>query len=462
MSKETSPRVTVVICNYNKRDDVTLAIDSVLNSRKIRAEVIVVDNCSTDGSRDAIAARGYKNVRVLALDHNVGGAGGFRTGMEVAAASDAPYVLLLDNDASVATDTIEGLIDALESDVSLGAVGPTILKAYAPGEVQDVGGFISTARFSQFPGFNGLPICKLPKQRLYCDYLASCCLLTRRKHIEQLGGFQSDFFIYWDDIDWCTRLAKSGYRLMVCPELKAWHKGGLQSAQSTFPTYFNIRNRLRFFLSHTDLWDFGKVVAGIKREMTEVFAGCLTKGNVGYIEAHRVGIVDGLLGRSGFPMVELPVRGIQVPTDLGIKPGESYILELDEWFKGDSSDIQRHNPGFEFGDFYKLSRLISCIKGLKSQYPIRLLLSTASSQPFNHHERSILEDYVEFVEYHPVMPGIQIFRHLIDLPESFSTDSIVVDSFLNTLSSDSSKCISRAAKLVDDCFDFDLDKRRVN
>ena len=446
------PLVCIVICNFNKRDDVVVAIESVQASRGVRVEIIVVDNCSSDGSAQAIEALPHQNIQIIRLLENIGGSGGFRVGMEASKSSSAEFVLLLDNDASVAPDTITGLVDAMKSDPELGAVGPAILKAYSPGEVQDVGGFISANRFSQFPGFNGLPLDKLPKERLRCEYLASCCLLTRRQHIEQLGGFQSNYFIYWDDIDWCTRLAKNGYGLMVCPELKAWHKGGLQSAKTTIPAYFNIRNRLRFFSSHKDLWNFSEVIEGIKGELVEVFAGCLTKGNMGYIEAHKIGIRDGLDAYSGSPRVDLPPTGSLLKNNIKLTPGASYLLELDDWFSGDSFDIKRQNNGFKFGDFYKLSRLISCLKGLKSQCPIRLLLSKSTARSFNIHEYSILEDYVEFTEFRAALPKIKVYRHLIDMVMPAPNESIVVDSYLNLFSSHTPNYISRASSLVDNYF----------
>jgi GT2 family glycosyltransferase len=437
MLKPPTPLVCVVICNFNKRDDVLVAIESVQASTGVALEIVVVDNCSTDGSAQAIRDLQYKNVRVIDLPENIGGSGGFKVGMEASLRSQAEFVLLLDNDASVAPDTIAGLVDAMNNDLELGAVGPAILKAYSPGEIQDVGGFLSSEFFSHWPGFNSLPIDDLSLPPLYCEYLAACCLLTRRSVIEEVGSFDESFFIYWDDVDWCTRVRNAGYRLKVFPELRSWHKGGIQTATSTVPTYYNMRNRVRFFSRYPNLWPYDLAIAGIRKNMFEIFLGCLIKGDTHYIEANLEGFNDGLINDfKPVPMEILRNRKPAGATPLTLTQGNTYAIEFSDWFYRDTHEISRLNDNFNDGDLYKLSRILGFLKQTKSKYQVRFIVCPQFFLSLNRIEATILSRFVEVIPPPQSIEKITVVRHISDtIPENLS-DSTFVDSYLNTNVSD--------------------------
>lgn len=455
MLKPPTPVVCVVICNFNKRDDVLVAIESVQASTGVALEIVVVDNCSTDGSAQAIRDLQYRNVRVIDLPENIGGSGGFKVGMEASLKSQAEFVLLLDNDASVAPDTIAGLVDAMNNDLELGAVGPAILKAYSPGEIQDVGGFLSSEFFSHWPGFNSLPIDDLSLPPLYCEYLAACCLLTRGSVIEEVGSFDESFFIYWDDVDWCTRVRNAGYRLKVFPEFRSWHKGGIQTATSTVPTYYNMRNRVRFFSRYPNLWPYDLAIAGIRKNMFEIFLGCLIKGDTHYIEANLEGFNDGLVNDfRPVPMERLRNRKPAGATLLSLTHGNTYAVEFSDWFYKDTYEINRLNDNSNGGDLYKLARILNCIRELKSKYQIRIIIDPMFYLTLSKIERIILSRYVEVFSVPPSIESIFITRHISDITILKMKKSLIIDSYLNVDSESLTLVRNEATTLVQQTIDL--------
>ncbi|MBC8076515.1 MAG: glycosyltransferase family 2 protein, partial [Chloroflexales bacterium] len=127
----SQPNVAAVVVNWNGAALTIACVESLLASRYAIGRVIVVDNGSTDGSAQAIAAR-LPAVELLRSTHNRGFAGGCNLGIRAALAGGASYVLLANNDAFVAPDMLGELVATLEADPQGGLAGPLICYAHAP------------------------------------------------------------------------------------------------------------------------------------------------------------------------------------------------------------------------------------------------------------------------------------------------------------------------------------------
>lgn len=240
-----SASVTVVICNFNKAQDLVRAINSVLYSEDIKSDIVVVDNASTDASVAEVRKNFGETVDLVALPENIGGSGGFATGMRRALDYASPYVLLLDNDAHVARDSIRQLVTYLEQHPECAVAAPTILVDGHDDLVQELGGKL-TKQYTFGGNFKGAHYNDLPQAPLVCDYAPACCLLTRRSVLEKVGAFDQDYFLYWDDIEWCQRIRLQGYgETHALPPIKAWHRGG--GAANPMARYYQWRNCLRFY-----------------------------------------------------------------------------------------------------------------------------------------------------------------------------------------------------------------------
>ncbi len=245
----TYPKLAIVICNYNKKEYLSRCIASILASKleQLTLEVVVVDNNSGDGSREMIREN-FKDVILIENPENTGGAGGFAMGMQYAIEKKYDYISLLDNDTMVDPDAFENLVRHLQNNPAVGVVGATILQMDYPDKIQEMGARIDPEYFFLNLLFRDYDInTPLLPEYISCDYVPACCFMTTAEVLSSVGTFNPDFFIYFDDIDWCTRVKNKGYEIDAIKNAKVWHKGGAREAANTIGPYYFTRNNLKFF-----------------------------------------------------------------------------------------------------------------------------------------------------------------------------------------------------------------------
>jgi GT2 family glycosyltransferase len=224
--------VTIVVLNWNLRED-TLACLASLERADLRgARVLVVDNGSTDGSVEAIHAR-FPGVTVLPLPENRGFAGGHNAGIRAALADGAEAVLLLNNDTEVAPDFLPPLLEAMDSLPGVAVVSSAILRMDRP-EMHDVAW--SEVRFDrrhvvQLVGANALPGHGFDRRR-EVEIAVGCSLLIRAEALRTTGLFDEDYFAYHEDVDWCLRARKWGYRILYEPHSRVYHRGSRSTVRA--------------------------------------------------------------------------------------------------------------------------------------------------------------------------------------------------------------------------------------
>jgi GT2 family glycosyltransferase len=242
----------IVICNFNKSDYLYNCINSLYttNFDQFDYEVVVVDNASIDNSV-AMVKRDFPDVTLLINETNIGGAGGFDRGIQYSIERQFDFVLLLDNDVVLDSSTIPNLHQYLVNSPDVGVVGAKICMMDNPNVLQEMGSYIDfDTHFSIDTPFKAHPDdIRLPAF-IDCDYVPACCLMTTAEVLKTVGGFDVDHFIYWDDMDWCIRVKKKGYKIHAIREARVLHKMSSVDRQSTFTSYYFQRNRLLFFLKH--------------------------------------------------------------------------------------------------------------------------------------------------------------------------------------------------------------------
>ncbi|ADU95598.1 glycosyltransferase family 2 protein [Geobacillus sp. Y412MC52] len=255
--------VGIVICNFNKKEYLIRCIESVLASSYQNFSLYVVDNASTDGSAELVRELFGGKLTLIINDENKGGAGGFNQGMREALRAGHRYILLLDNDVVIDKEAIKHLVDVLEGDPSIGIVGSAIYKMDVPDQLQEIGAAIDWDGFKVAPFYQNVLQPKHLPYIVECDYVPVCCALIRADAIHQIGLMDEKWFIHWDDIEWCYRFKKSGYRVVACSRAKVWHKTGVALHTSTFPHYYLTRNKIRFFAKYAKqetLMDLAKMI----------------------------------------------------------------------------------------------------------------------------------------------------------------------------------------------------------
>lgn len=243
-------KICVIICNYNKKEYVIKCIESVLEQSFHDIDIYVVDNASTDGSAEAITSQYSNKVKLIVNKENLGGSGGFNTGMQRALEHNYKYLILLDNDVYLSKDTIQILYNTMNENPDIGIQGCKILKMDYPNTIQEFAPMVDyknmTLNLCHSSELDNLDLPKLKE----CDYVPACALIVRTEVVKKIGVMPEDNFIYWDDVEWALWCWREGYKVVANSEAKAWHKGGSTVATNTFGAYYGYRNKIEFFIKY--------------------------------------------------------------------------------------------------------------------------------------------------------------------------------------------------------------------
>jgi GT2 family glycosyltransferase len=212
-------RAVVVIPTLNACDRLEKAVAS-LEAQTVRPAVVVVDNASTDGTRQMLATR-FPNATVVANAENLGFGRAVNRG--VAEAGDADVVILVNNDVVCAPEFVARLL-APFADASVGMVAGVLLQAAAPGLIDSAGIELDTTLGSWDYLWNR-PVADLASAG---DPVGPCggAAAYRRSAFTELAGFDDTFFAYWEDVDLALRLRAAGWRCVLAPDARALHEHG--------------------------------------------------------------------------------------------------------------------------------------------------------------------------------------------------------------------------------------------
>jgi len=244
------PLVVIIVLNWNGKDDTLACLESLQQITYASFDTLVVDNGSTDGSVLAIRAC-FPHQSVIETGKNLGYARGNNVGLRHALAQGADYALLLNNDTVADPTFLCSLVEALEASPSAGIAGPTIYYHVRPDVIWSAGGAIDWKRGStRMVGLDEQDVGQFGEQPREVDFVTGCALLVRTKAVEEAGELDERFFMYYEEAEWCVRIARAGYRIVHVPQSKVWHKisPGAQ-ADSPLIHYYMTRNRLLFLRS---------------------------------------------------------------------------------------------------------------------------------------------------------------------------------------------------------------------
>ncbi|MHB1529547.1 MAG: glycosyltransferase [Acidiferrobacteraceae bacterium] len=228
--------ISIIIVSYNTVDVLRECLTSVIaHCDTTTIEVIVVDNASSDGSCMMIR-REFPAVRLVALTDNTGFGGGNNVGVK---AATAPFVVLLNSDAILSCDIATPLVCYLKAHPGVACVGPRIVLPDGRSQPKTFGNQPSVWRVAmQSTGLNRVfPKCQLlagvdGEYRYSADmtvgWLSGVCMAMRREQFMNIGGFDSRFFMYCEDIDLSRRLEIYG-RIVSLDSYPVLHYGGASS-----------------------------------------------------------------------------------------------------------------------------------------------------------------------------------------------------------------------------------------
>jgi GT2 family glycosyltransferase len=211
-----SPRVAVVILNWNGWRDTLECLDSVARLDWVDLQIIVVDNASQDDSVARIRSA-FPGITLIENTANLGFGGGNNPGIRYALKSGAEYVWLLNNDTVVSPETLRLLVTEAERDGTIGSVGSVLYDMLPPHALQVWGG-------SKLNLWTGLLRPMRNSLEAPPDYLTAASVLIRADTLRSVGLFDESFFMYWEDADLGLRQRAQSWRLSVAPESRVFHK----------------------------------------------------------------------------------------------------------------------------------------------------------------------------------------------------------------------------------------------
>jgi hypothetical protein len=341
------PKVFIIILNWNGWEDTIECLESLYNISYPNYDVVIVDNDSQDDSLARIrayargeaavesASRPYncrieplsvtnytrreaEDVRVPTLskkmaresrnkasngslviiqnEQNFGYPEGNNVGMRYALKASADYVLLLNNDTVVDKHFLTELVRAADTDASIGVIGPKIYRYDAPNIIQSTGVRVDfwTGRLmilnkgKRDDEIEHFTVDKL----LPADVVVGACFLIKRKVIEEVGELDPTYFCYGEELDWCVRISRAGYRIVCDLNSKIWHKKAASTSKvKQYAEYYPHRNWVINARKHARLPQF---ISFLLLYPAYCIPGVLKAHRFGTIRYFVRGFIDGL------------------------------------------------------------------------------------------------------------------------------------------------------------------------
>lgn len=254
--KKMNPLVSIITVNYNNKAVTEALIASIHRTNDYpNIEIIVVDN----GSRENPVPQwrdGYTDIQFIRSEQNLGFAGGNNLGIR---AAKGDYWFLVNNDTEFTPGLIQTLVNQLEADQSIGICSPKI-RYYDQPDTLQYAGFTAmnyrTARnkcvgefekdLGQYDGLTG-----------YTAFIHGAAMMVRANAAAKAGLMAENYFLYYEEIDWCEQFRKAGYNIGLNMQALIYHKESMSVGKnSALKVFFMNRNRLLFIRKNTPMSNY--------------------------------------------------------------------------------------------------------------------------------------------------------------------------------------------------------------
>ena len=218
-------RVSVVTPNYNGKKFLKAFFESLNNDSELIGEVIIVDNASTDGSKEYIEGSTFNfPVRLIENTENVGFSPAVNQGIEKA---QYEYIFSLNNDTEVKKGSIKALVDLMSSDDNIFSLQAKMLQYNNKDLIDDVGDEYNLLAWTKKTGENH----SSSEYTEVCEIFSACAgaAMYRKSLLLELGMFDDNFFAYMEDVDLAIRSRIYGYKNLLCPDAVVYHIGSATS-----------------------------------------------------------------------------------------------------------------------------------------------------------------------------------------------------------------------------------------
>ncbi len=306
---ESLPRVAVVVLNWNGTDDTEECLRSLMKLDYPRCEIIVVDNGSTTSPRERLL-RECPSITYLQTETNLGYAGGNNVGIRYALSAGHDYVFVLNNDTIVESEVLSRAVPVAQADPRIGVLGIKILAWDDPARVWVAYGQVTYRQgLVRLIGYYWLDDGRFDEQ-LDVEWVPGTAMLFRREALEEVGLFDEEFFAYHEDVDWCTRARRLGWRVVFAPCARIYHKGHRSSGGKGYVSprqYLAGRNMILYVRRHASPLQKLKFLLFQLVTLPLQYLRRLVTGEQAGVTAKIRGMLDALRDRP-LPLAELGLR----------------------------------------------------------------------------------------------------------------------------------------------------------
>lgn len=250
---DSKTKVSIIILTINSRDMLLsmLANISKLQTSNLEATCIVVDNGSTDGTKEATANYKLPNMKYKFIEtgKNLGFSGGNNVGIKESLKNKSDYTVVINDDVVLENDFLLKMVSLMKSDPKIGVASP---KIYFTKDSKEViwyaGGNIDWNNiYTSHRGVDERDKGQYNKT-ITTDLANGACMIINNKVFNKTGLLDDGFYLYWEDADFSQKVKRNGYSVIYHPKVKIWHKvsassGGIGNKSND---YFLVRNRLSF------------------------------------------------------------------------------------------------------------------------------------------------------------------------------------------------------------------------
>lgn len=235
----------IIILNFNNYEDTIECVESVKKINYDNYEIVIVDNNSTNNSVQELKKTLGESVIYIETGKNLGYAGGNNVGLKYALDKEFEYICVLNNDTIVKEDFLTKCIEFLDRNVDVAFVGPIVLE-YNEDTVQSTGGKVVVEKGLTELQNCGKTISQIP-EIVESDFISGSCIVARKEFIKEHGLIPENYFLFYEETEWCYRAKKKGYRNVCIRDTYIRHKGSASIKETEgLSGYLMARNRIVF------------------------------------------------------------------------------------------------------------------------------------------------------------------------------------------------------------------------
>lgn len=287
-----------MVVNWNGGEDNLACLGALVRQGDALAEIVFVDNASSDGSLELVRAS-YPGLVVLPQSANLGYGGGNNVGIARALEHGAQAVLIVNNDVILPSGTLARLARALDEHPTAGIVGPRVLYRDEPARLWAAGGSLTwRENLTTLRGHREADASRWQRTEVV-DYVLGCALLVRAEVLRKLGGFDERYFAYTEDVDFGLRARAEGWQSLCVGEASALHAPSSATGGGYNP-------RRKYMMAVNSIWFLRRWAGPLQwcsfllfdvLSLPLVWLVGLARGRGRAVCAKAMGLLDGLRGK---------------------------------------------------------------------------------------------------------------------------------------------------------------------